>query len=51
MADETVKTSVELPEDVWRAAKMRAAQDRTDLRTVIIAALEQYLGLTRRGKK
>ena len=46
-----VKTSVELPEKVWRAAKMRAVEDHTDLRTVIVAALEQYLGLSGRAKK
>ena len=39
----TVKTTVELPEAVWRAAKIRAMDDRTDLRSVIIRALESYL--------
>ncbi len=42
-----VKTTVELPEDLWRAAKVRAMDDRADLRSVIIAALEAYL----KGKK
>lgn len=52
---EPVKTTVELPGDLWREAKIRAMDDRTDLRTVFIRALEAYLGLppkpvTRRGR-
>ena len=46
-----VKTTVDLPEDVWRAAKIRAMDDRSDLRTVIIAALRAYLGLSERTRK
>jgi len=38
-----VKTTVDLPEDLWRGAKIRAMDERTDLRSVIIAALEGYL--------
>ena len=41
---DTVKTTVELPGDLWRAAKIRAMDDRADLRTVLVRALEQYLG-------
>ena len=40
-----VKTTLELPEDLWRAAKIRAMDERTDLRTVLTAALEAYLKL------
>lgn len=40
---ETVKTTVDLPIALWRAAKTRAMDDRTDLRHVVIAALETYL--------
>lgn len=43
-----VKTSIELPGDLWRAAKVLAAERRTNLRAIIIAALEAYLA-TRRG--
>lgn len=39
-----VKTTVVLPERLWRAAKIRAMDDREDLRTVLIKALELYLG-------
>jgi hypothetical protein len=38
-----VKTTVELDADVWEAAKMRAVQERTDLRKVLTAALRAYL--------
>jgi len=43
---DTVKTTVELPGELWRAAKIRAMDERADLRTVLIRALEQYLGQT-----
>jgi hypothetical protein len=32
-----------LPESLWRAAKIRAMDDHSDLRTVIVEALEEYL--------
>ena len=38
-----VKTTVELPQELWRAAKIRAMDDHTDLRSVVIAALRTYL--------
>ncbi len=38
-----IKTTVELPEDLWKAAKIRAMDERHDLRSVIIAALEAHL--------
>jgi hypothetical protein len=40
---ETVKTTVDLPRALWREAKVRAMDAHTDLRSVIIAALEAYL--------
>lgn len=40
---DTVKTTVELPGELWRAAKIRAMDERADLRTVLIRALEHYL--------
>jgi hypothetical protein len=39
----TVKTIVDLPEPLWRAVKIRALDERMDLRSVVIAALEAYL--------
>jgi hypothetical protein len=38
-----VKTTVDLPAHLWRTTKIRAMDDQTDLRSVIIAALEAYL--------
>ena len=43
-----MKTTVELPEVLWRAAKIRAMDQRTDLRSVLIAALAAYLRMSRR---
>jgi hypothetical protein len=45
---EVVKTSVHLPEDLWHKAKMRAIEERTDLRSLIIEGLELVLS-KRRG--
>jgi hypothetical protein len=38
-----VKTTISLPEDLWKAAKIRAMDERMDFRSVVIAALEAYL--------
>jgi hypothetical protein len=46
-----VKTTVELPGDLWRSAKIRAMDERVDLRTVFIRALEAYLGLPARAAR
>jgi hypothetical protein len=43
--NDVVKTTVELPADLWRAAKIRAMDDRIDLRSVLILALERFLEL------
>jgi hypothetical protein len=50
-APKNVKTTVELPQELWRAAKIRAIDDRTDLRAVLIAALGAYLQLPRDAGK
>lgn len=42
---ERKRTTVELDADVWEAAKIRAAVERTDLRSVLTAALRGYLKL------
>ena len=41
--ERTVKTTVDLPEGLWRAAKIRAMDGRVDLRSIVVAALEAYL--------
>lgn len=38
-----MKTTVDLPQALWRAAKIRAVDDQSDLRSVIISALKSYL--------
>jgi hypothetical protein len=38
-----VKTTVDLPEALWRAAKVRAIEEGADLRRIIITALNRYL--------
>jgi predicted transcriptional regulator len=38
-----VKTTVELPHELWRAVKILAMDAQSDLRGVIISALEDYL--------
>lgn len=44
-----VRTTLELSEDLWRRAKMRAL-DEGDLRTVMIRALEEYLAKPPKSK-
>ena len=39
---DTVKTTVELPGELWRAAKIRAMDERADLRTLLIRDLDDY---------
>ena len=38
-----MKTTVDLPRELWRAAKIRAMDEHTDLRSVVLAALRAYL--------
>jgi hypothetical protein len=45
-----VRTTLELPEELWKQAKMRAI-DEGDLRSVMIHALEEYLGHPPKEKK
>jgi hypothetical protein len=47
----TVRTSIEIPEDLWTAAKIRAVHDKTNLQDVIAAALRDYLKRPKKGGK
>lgn len=47
----SVKTTVDLPQDLWRAAKIRAMDEHSDLRSVVIAALRVYLEDVRKNAK
>lgn len=40
---ETVKTSLRLPRDLWRKAKVRAMDEDKDLQDVIAEALAAFL--------
>ena len=42
-APKTVKTSLKLPEDLWREAHILALHQRVDLQDVVAKALEAYL--------
>jgi hypothetical protein len=45
-----VKTSLQLPDELWKAAKIHAAEQRMDFRSVVIAALDAYLKAQKRPK-
>lgn len=51
MSETQKKTTVEIPADLWRSAKVRALDDETDFRTVVIRALEAYLGEVKKSAK
>lgn len=38
-----MKTSVEIPDDLWKAAKHLAVEEEIDLKDVIVKALEEFL--------
>ena len=48
---ETVKTTIELPAELWRRARIRALDERVDFRRIVIAALEAYLKTTKEGTR
>jgi hypothetical protein len=47
----TTKTSVELPEATWKAAKIRALEEGRNLQEVIADALAEYLKKPSKGGK
>jgi hypothetical protein len=42
--DDLIRLNVEVPRELWRRAKIRAAETDRDLRQVVIDALEAVLG-------
>ncbi len=46
-----VRTTIELPEALWTAAKARALEDRTDLRAMVIKLLTAHLWPRRRRRR
>ena len=45
---DVVKTTLLMPADLWKAAKIRAMEERVDLRDVLLDALRRYLGHTKK---
>ena len=43
-----MKTSVDIPDDLWKASKILAVEESKDLRDVIIEALQEHL--SKKGK-
>jgi hypothetical protein len=39
----TVKTSLHIPEELWRAGKIRAMDEKKNLQDVVADALREYL--------
>lgn len=46
-----MKTSVDIPDGLWKAAKILAVEENKDLRDVIIEALQEHLGKKAKAKK
>ncbi len=44
-----MKTTMILPEELWAAAKVRAVQERRDLKDVVADALTLYLKTVKKG--
>ena len=41
--EETVKTSLRLPDDLWKAARIKAIERGVDAQDIVAEALRQYL--------
>jgi hypothetical protein len=44
-----VRTTIEFPEDLWTRARIRAIEERTDFRVLVIEGLE--MRLAKKGRK
>jgi hypothetical protein len=44
-----MKTSIEIPEDVWRAAKIRAMDEKKNFQDIVAEALREYLRKQKKG--
>jgi hypothetical protein len=47
----TVKTSIEIPEDVWRAAKILAIDEKKNFQDIVADALREYLRKQKKAGK
>ena len=46
-----MKTSVDIPDDLWKSAKILAVEEKKDLRDIIIEALQEHLSKKAKAKK
>lgn len=47
----TIKTSIEIPEEVWRAAKIRAMDEKKNFQDIVAEALAEFVTRKRKGSK
>lgn len=47
----TTKTSIEIPEELWRAAKIRAMDERRNFQDIVAEALRDFLKRSKKGGK
>ncbi len=47
----TVKTSIDIPEEVWRAAKIRSMDEKRNFQDVVADALREYVRKPKKGGK
>jgi metal-responsive CopG/Arc/MetJ family transcriptional regulator len=45
------RTTIQLPEDLWKAVKFLAVEERTNFQDVVAAALREYLKRRKKGGK
>lgn len=45
----TTKTSIEIPEEIWRAAKIRAMDEKKNFQDIVAEALAEYLKKPKKG--
>jgi hypothetical protein len=43
--EESKRTSLDLPLSLWKRVKVRAVEENRDFRSLVIRALEDYLGV------
>jgi hypothetical protein len=49
-SEETVKTTMKLPRNLWETARIRAFQERIDFQELVALALAAYLEKPAKGK-
>jgi metal-responsive CopG/Arc/MetJ family transcriptional regulator len=49
--EDLVRISMNLPRDMWKRLKIRAAEDESTATEIVVKLLEQYLSETKHQKK